>query len=498
MTKAVAEGLTGLSRNPSLVTYKPHAKQEKFHKSQAKRRLYVGGNRSGKTVGGCIEAIYYMKGEHPHRQVPPAPTKGRIVTVDFKKGENEIIVPQLQQWIPPSLLKNGSWEDSYSSKYHKLTLANGSTAEIMSHEQEVDAFSGTSRHWLWMDEECPKPIYKECQARLVDVDGDWWMTMTPVEGMTWVYDDIYSENVGRESGRTEVIVVDMAENPYIPTESRLEYILSLDEEERKIRGAGAFVPLGGLLLKEFNHDNNVISYVHPPWEWEWWVSIDHGYRNPTAILWHAISPSGSVYTFHEHYRSEWTVSKHSKYIKGYNEKMRDPDKYIGDMAMNQRQAATGLSIQQIYRDNGINVILAKKGKGSVESGIIKMNEYLHDGKWQIADTCVNLIKEIRKYRGKKYSSSKLADANNKREEPQSKDDHAIDSSRYMFTFMPRLGKSREEQLSPVAEMNSAVAEIMNVSPRRNLSRMKVYPWRTDPNLYPQGPDLRNLEYGEVP
>jgi hypothetical protein len=496
MAKAVAEGLKDLSRAPNLITYKPHPKQLRFHKSRAKGRLYVGGNRSGKTLGGTAEAIYYMKGEHPFKPVPAPPTKGRIVTVDFKKGEQEIIIPKLQQMIPKSLLKNGSWEDSYNSRYHKLTLTNNSTAEIMSHEQDLEAFAGTDRDWLWMDEECPKPIFKECRARLVDRDGDWWMTETPIDGMTWVYDEIFIKYIDRPSDRYEVIVVDIADNPHIPTESRLEFLLGLSDEERKIRGQGAFVPLGGLLLREFSYDDNVIEHIDPPLEWEWWVTIDPGFRNPTAVLWHAVSPTGSVYTFHEHYRSEWIVANHAAYIKKYNAKLgKEPEKYVGDLAMNQRQQATGLSIQQEYRNHGISCILAKKGKGSVEAGIDKMNEYFQHGKWQISDTCVNLIKEIRKYRGKPYASAKLEDANNKREQPQAKDDHAIDSSRYLFTFLPKLDRP-SPYVDKIELKNAAVAAMMDVRNVRDMSRIKVYPWQWDRGTVTvPGPDLG---YGEIP
>lgn len=502
MVKSVAEGLTQVARKPNIVNYQPHPKQQRFHQSNKKGRLYIGGNRAGKTVAGCTEAIRYAKGEHPNKEVPSVPNTGRIVTVDFKKGEQEIIIPQLKQWIPPSLLKNGSWDDSYSIRYHKLTLANGSTMEIMSHEQELDAYAGVQRDWTWFDEECPKSIWKECLARLVDTNGDWWLTMTPVEGMTWVYEDLFEPNLHAEDTSIDIIIVDMAENPHIPIESRTNYLAGLNDEERRIRGHGEFVPLGGLLLKEFKYKNNVIEHVDAPEEWDWWVSIDHGFRNPTGILWHAVSPNGGVYTFHEHYKSEWTIEMHAKKIKEINAKFpKEPGRYVGDLAMNQRNSETGLSVQQIYRQNGIPVALAKKGKGSVDAGINKMNEYFRQGRWQISDRCNNLLKEIRTYRGKPYASSKIAEANNKREEPQKKNDHAIDSARYLFTFMPDLAKGAVVD-SENRIINTAAADLMQEygvnNKIVNLNRLKVYPWQIDQNLLrPSNPHKYELEYGEV-
>lgn len=179
----LAEKLRIQAREPNLLAYVPHAKQELFHRSLAKIKLYIGGNRSGKTHGGVVEDIYRLKGIHPYRKVPEGPVRGRAVCVDFRQGINEILIPKFRQLIPPSLLIGGSWDRSYNTTEKKLTCSNRSTLEFMTYEQSTDAFAGTSRHFIHYDEEPPKPIYNECQARLIDTDGDAYLTMTPLLGM---------------------------------------------------------------------------------------------------------------------------------------------------------------------------------------------------------------------------------------------------------------------------------------------------------------------------
>src|SRR6266540_6414928 len=98
---------------PNNFQYKPHPKQVVFHRSIANGRQYVGGNRSGKTTSGINEDIWWLTGRHPYIKLPEPPILGRVLTVDFKNGWNKIIMPQLKQWIPPSDLINGSWEDSW-------------------------------------------------------------------------------------------------------------------------------------------------------------------------------------------------------------------------------------------------------------------------------------------------------------------------------------------------------------------------------------------------
>ena len=117
-----SEALSNAAAAPSIWNYEPHAKQLRFHKSIKKVKLYIGGNRSGKTVGGAVESCYWMRGQHPFRKVPPAPTRGRIVTVSRIEGINQLIIPQLKQWLPQSRFINGSWADSYDKSEFLLTL----------------------------------------------------------------------------------------------------------------------------------------------------------------------------------------------------------------------------------------------------------------------------------------------------------------------------------------------------------------------------------------
>lgn len=486
LTQAVSVGLANASRKPNILNYRPHPKQLDFHMKKGTGRLYIGGNRSGKTVAGVCEDIWWLTGRHPYQKVPEPPTFGRLVTVDFKNGVEKIILPVLRQWLPVSELRDGSWERSYNKNLNVLTLRNGSKLEIMSHEQPLEKFAGTSRHFLHMDEECPESIFKESKVRLIDTSGHWWMTMTPVEGMTWVFEQIFDA----EDPNIDIITVDIDDNPYLPQSAKDEILSGLSEEDQKIRGRGEFVAIGGLVLREFDYSRHVIKPRLPPRSWRVFGSIDHGYNNPTAILYHGISPDGHVVTFAEHYRAEWTVKQHAQKIKEMNDAFRrDPDIWIGDPAMQQRQAVTGHSIRIEYSMSGVPVAL---GKNNVLAGLDKMNMYLQQDKWFITQNCNNLLKEIRKYRWKSYTSAKLKDMNNKREEPQKKDDHAIDSCRYMFSFMPNLGKYKPTEIKRVDK--EEIVKIMEPGTTFDPARRRVFPWNVDPNL--QRVPSREYGFGE--
>jgi phage terminase large subunit-like protein len=414
---------------PSVNKYVPHSKQLIFHKSLKQGRLYIGGNRSGKTVGGIVEDIWWLTGKHPYVETPPPPVYGRIVTVDYENGWELIIKPTLLMWLPRSELINGSWEDSWSEKYKVLTLANGSKLDIMSYNQATEKQAGTSRDFVHFDEEPPSVLFKENKMRLLDREGRWWVTMTPVEGMSWTYDDIYLRGINNDP-LIDVIQVRVEENPYISDLAIDAYLTGMDEQETRARREGEYVGIGGLILKTFDPAFHVIPEIKPDPRWEWVASLDHGYNNPTAWLYHAILPNGSIITFYEHYRREWTIKQHADEIHSINHRLgKSPNRYVGDPAIKQRLPNSGKSVHREYLEAGIPI---QASNNDVRIGIDQLNYRLKAGKWFITENCRNLIWEMKRYRWKTRPTKKLQEKHGAYDEPLKKDDHAVDSSRYLM------------------------------------------------------------------
>lgn len=476
----LSEGLKDASRAPNIKKYKPHQKQYDFHTSRKKKKLYIGGNRSGKTTGGVTEAIWRATCTHPYRPDLNAlgPTRGRVIAVDFDNGVEKIIFPQYKQWIYPSALRGGSWDNAYDKALRTLNFANGSTIEFMSYSQDVDKFAGTSRHWVHFDEEPPHPIYAENMARLIDVDGDYWMTMTPLEGMNWVYDELYENNVNNADGDVEVIEINTLENPYLSSSAIESFLGSVDQDEVQARIRGQFVTAGGKIFKNFDFKeggkhvlsapiDDPVRYLRGP-DWTWIMALDHGLNNPTAVLWAAIHYKGYVVVFDEHYRSDWTIAQHAAAIKlKIKEHGRVPDIMVADPSIQNRQAISGTSIHTEYAKLGLGFML---GQNDVKSGLLRVKRYLGELPYtgtpephplfgdahilrtafvgtervnlysglRISPKCQMLIHEMKRYRWKTYTNKKLAYENNSYEEPHKKDDHACDALRYMLMSQPDL------------------------------------------------------------
>ncbi len=492
MLLVMGEELGRTAHTPNINAYKPHAKQVDFHKAEQRRRLYIGGNRSGKTTGGIVEDIWWLTKRHPYRRIPDGPVFGRIVCVDFLNGIEKIIKPQLKRWIPPSELRGGCWADAYEAGIRTLFFENGSFVELMSYDQDLDKFAGTSRHFIHFDEEPPEAIYTENMARLVDTRGSMWMTMTPVEGMTWIFDEIYEK--GRMGDKNiSITEVDMAENPHLDPEAVAEYLDSLSEDERDARGSGKFIQMGGLVYKAFKPEIHVVDPIDfkdiARKEFKHYMSLDHGFNNPTAVEWHAVDRDNNVLTFDEHYEAGRIIDYHAAVIKDRNKDHgRTPDISVCDPALEQRQGVTGTSIRTEYAIRGIGFVL---GNNDVQTGVVKVNEYLttlnERGRplWQITSNCGNLIRELLRLRWQTWSSKKQQQTNNPYEKIHKKDDHACDSSRYFFTLMPSL-----KQTIPLPVAAQKVNGFGN-------SGVDAAKFRVDPGLTPNALAAKKTEWTRI-
>ena len=467
--RGLGESIQDAASAPNLYSYKPSPKQEAFHKMPNKARLYVGGNRSGKSLGSTIEGIWWVTKTHPWRKLPDEPVRGRVVAVDFLNGVDKIILPLWKQWLPKKYLINGSWEDSYSRERHVLTLNNGGFVEFMSQDQDLDKFAGSSRHFIHFDEECPKTIWQECLARLVDTDGDWWMSQTPVQGMEWIYDDVY---LPAKEGTKDIGIVEasMEDNPSLSKDAINRYMESLSEEERLIRRNGQYINLGGTVFPDFSP----VTHCIPKGQFKLTSkhrivrTMDSGYTNPTAWLWLAIDEDGTITVFKEHYKAGWNVAQHAEVVNQItNQILHDSgaELYLttGDPAIKQTKEHTGTSILFEYSKHGIYIAVdaiptdRRIGLEKIQS-YMKINPRTKKPYLMITDDCPNLIAELPKLKWKKYASPKISEQKNRQEDIRDKDNHCYDALKYAMTFMDDLTPTQHKPETRRDEFHSAFAQ----------------------------------------
>lgn len=438
---------------PGLGSYKALPVQTRFHSSRAKGKMMMGGNRVGKTVGGAVESAMRLTGEtsfideetgkiYERTDLPKPPVRGRGVAVDIDRGINLIMLPELKKWIPSKYLINNNWDDSYSKTHKILTLNNGSTMEFMSYEQDREKFQGTSRHFVWFDEEPPEEIFKECMARLIDTNGDWWITMTPLIEMSWTYTTLYEPAVAGTLNSVEVFEGQLEDNTHIEMAAFDRLTQTFSDEEKETRKSGVYISHTGLVYGEsFTRVRNVIPDIVQSSrfeilknDWSHFQMVDWGYNNPTAILFACYDADGRIIVYDEIYQNKKLVREQAEDWKNKRNELQIKSTYaVGDPSIASTDPLKGSSVQSEFGENGIYIAL---GNNDVHAGIARVQAMFKEQQLFISQRCANLLSELMKYRWDRHLT-KARDRKNKKEEPVKKDDHACDALRYGIMSRPR-------------------------------------------------------------
>lgn len=428
-----------------------HYKQLAFHKNPKRNRWVFGGNRSGKTECGAVEVVYLACGIHPFRQ-NKKDVSGWVVSLS-RQVQRDVAQEKILHYLNPNLIEkivmvSGSKDSPQSGMIDFIIVKNalGGTSKIgfRNCEQGREKFQGASLDFVWFDEEPPYDIYLECKMRVLDKKGDIFGTMTPLKGLTWVYNEIYLNE--KKSNEIWCEHMQWEDNPFLDKEEIDELTSSMSKDELESRKYGKFVNSSGLVYNEFDENIHVIEPFDVPKEWYDNISIDPGLNNPLSAHWYAQDFDGNIYVIAEHFEAKRDVVYHSNRIKEISEKLGWPrlkNGMIGaiiDSAASQRTLASEKSVVELFYDN--QILVSTKVNKDMFSGISAVKNYLKsaDGKTKlfIFKNCVNMISEFKSYW--------WGDGDN----PIKKDDHALDELRYYI--MSKKGEFIKKQSSPKSDI----------------------------------------------
>ena len=442
---------------------KVHLKQLAFHKCKKKNRWVFGGNRSGKTECGAVEAVYMARGIHPYRE-NRKDVFGWVVSlsqqVQRDVAQMKILHYLNRSWIEDVTMLSGKKESLKYGIIDQIRIKNvfGGTSVIgfKSCDQGREKFQGSSLDFVWFDEEPPKDIYDECRMRVLDKRGDIFGTMTPLKGLTFIHDEIYL-NVGN-SNEVWCEFMEWGDNPYLDKTEVEELTKSLSADQIESRRYGRFKAASGLVYPEFDPNIHVLKEPFSvPKEWQDTVSIDPGLNNPLSAHWYAVDYDGNVYVVAEHFEAERDIAYHAQKIKSISDKLgwkRRKDGRIDaliDSAANQKTLASSSSVTELFFDYGIAA--NPKVNKDMFSGIQRVKEYLRirDGraKLYVFPTCVNLIRELKSYR--------WGDGDN----PKKYDDHALDELRYYLMSKPENSPPKKTKTVIEKDKERLIREMQN-------------------------------------
>ena len=237
-----------------------------------------GGNRSGKTETVLVEAIACATGVFPlsfqsqFREKFRGPINVRVCIESLKITLHPIILPKLMWWrwqgidepggerghwgwVPRSCLINGKWEDSWSEKLCILRVLcrdpddpdkvlGESTFQFMSYDQDPSDFASGTFHIVIHDEPPKFPIWRENQARVLDVAGRIFLSMTwpddPSIAVDWIYDEVYEPGSPGplKDPNIDWIELRTLDNRYLDKQAILDRTVGWSEETKKVKLEG--------------------------------------------------------------------------------------------------------------------------------------------------------------------------------------------------------------------------------------------------------------------
>lgn len=243
------------------VQFTPYPKQQLFFTTALtkRQRMFNAGNRLGKTEAGAFETTCHLTGDYPDwwqgiRFAEPI----HAWAVGLSAQATRDIIQEKLCGDPTDPSKFGTGMIPLDKFEGSPVLGRGlsgafdtikvkhksggiSTLQFKSCEQGWKKFQGTSKHWIWLDEEPDDyKIYTECLTRTLDVGGYMIVTYTPLSGEAsdlWqAFNNV--DDIGKGMVTMSAYEVLSYPNSHLNEERFREMYLSWPAHERETRASG--------------------------------------------------------------------------------------------------------------------------------------------------------------------------------------------------------------------------------------------------------------------
>jgi len=450
--------------------YQPLPKQGEFHGMSKRFRFFVGGWGNGKTSAGCAEALM-LAIEYPG-------TTGLIA----RKTR-----PELKATTMETFFHGGGGDEDQGDytgcpqelirSFHKtdqlLTLVNGSKIHFWPLD-EPQKLTNLNLAWFLIDqaEEVSEEMFMMLRGRLRQANGPrCGMILANPNGHDWIWDRVVNRpELNKDCG---LIHAKTTDNPMLPKDY-INSLLKMPESWVKRFVEGSWDVFSGQIWPEFDEDIHSVRPFPIPDHWDLIEGIDHGRRNPTAVLWAAFDEHGNCFIIEEHYEAFQLVAHHARRIHEVRVSYKLPIYTVIDASASHKDPNTGRSVIDEYWDHGISTIPSDR---HVPARINRVAEWLmldpdhphpltqeyRDEGWPrlyIFKNCVNLIEHIKQYQWKRQPVTADEDA---KERPREKDDHDVDAMGYILMTRPHpsLPVASEDANTPAARYWARVRERMD-------------------------------------
>ncbi|MBI1308725.1 MAG: DNA packaging protein [Proteobacteria bacterium] len=420
-------------RGDPLFWYRPHARQRDFHAAgvAAKERLFLAGNRVGKTLAGACELAFHLSGRYPAwwrgaRFGSPVRAWAASVTREMTRDILQEVYLGSQGVIPQRLVLGVTMKSGLSGAVDVVQVRHVSGGKSVlafkSFDQGRESFQGTAREVIHLDEEPEIGVYEECLLRTLTVGGHVMLTMTPLNGLTEMVRH-FSES-SRLEGKA-VVQAGWCDAPHLEEDAVARLRKSLRPFEVRAREFGE-PSVGRGRVYPVEESEIAVPRFDIPKDWRWCVGVDFGWANPTAAVWLAHDVARDVvYVVDAYCASERIPAEHAAEILRRGAWIPA----VCDPAGQAVGARDGASLVEGYAAAGVNFSLAEN---AVEGGLMQVLERMRSGRLKVFADLLPWWHEFRLY------------ARDAKGRVAKRDDHLMDATRYALVSGLALARAEGE------------------------------------------------------
>jgi len=325
----IAEALAGWE---GFIRFKPTQMDAMMDRFKFKTIGLFFGNQSGKTATVAKQYVKRLLGIHPIADKNRLMKKVRCMSSTLPESstpdeQDNTQYLELKKLIPYELIEKDITARSQNLVVKRpVGLSSSKTVfEFRSSKQELQDVGKIQLSSVWHDEETPKRHREECRMRLLAEDGDELFSLTPINYISYLFDDVWQQKAflfrtktvsdilglpqveklktGKSIGCIQAATDD---NPTLDIDSINRIFEDItDPDELMIRRYSVFKQISGRVIKSYDPSVCYISYDKyfrdgVPMQWTHARGIDyHESRIPWSVLWLAASPSDEWFCYKE-------------------------------------------------------------------------------------------------------------------------------------------------------------------------------------------------------
>lgn len=509
LASKILQSRTEARRDNQILYYRPASElARQIHLSKANMIGIGGGNRSSKTESCIVEWVALATGVFPEDFKEEfahkfrGPIHVRMVCESIKTVLYPIVLPKLQWWrwtgsppagqglghwgwIPKMCLKDGEWKRSWSERFMTLTvlcrnpdnlseILGESVIQFMSFDQDPSDFASGTFHQIHIDEPPKWAIWKECQARVMDVGGRIMLSMTwpdePGIAVDWIYDEVYEPGQKGPNKDPDIEWLDLhtVDNKFIDQESVARKARQWSEEVKRVRLLGQplrfsnrihplftdqdtwwcfkcqkpIVPIEGQCGSCGAFGSEVVMYNHvtdfdtnPAWPFIF--LLDPHPRKPHMMLWVAIDPNDDLWV-HSEAEVDGDAADVAQVVFDH-EKQHSMEPRLRVMDPNMGRQPLGGRREQTWQDEFADAGLSVELGNTTDIGRKRLNQMLKPDRATMQprilfhSRCANTCMQMKRY---VWDDFRRADAKEQKQLAKQKYDDYPTLLKYLMNWSP--------------------------------------------------------------